>query len=537
MPRLPHTSPKEEKVLIPQAKALIIVGSKGEVQSTYTLGNIQGLHVKGVEIPGGVESLAKKLNPLYLNRTVTNKTLVEIQDTIRDQYLSHNRPFVIVQVPSQDVTSGILQIIVMESQLGKVEVQGNTWFSTKRLAGYLDVDPGQFINQQSVLNDLDFINRNPFRRVDVIYAPGEKPGTTDVILHVEDRMPYRLYAGAENTGVPTTNRQRYFAGFNWGNAFGLDHIFAYQFTASYNIDRFQSHTAQYIAPLPWRHVLDVYGGVSWVEPKLDFPSMRSQGFSSQVSARYIIPFMLGIYLRQELVIGFDWKRTNNTIEFTDEFPSFGKNVNLTQFVLEYGNAYERNHYRIDFTGTLYYSPGKWISDQEDSNFSSLRPGAKNHWVYFLGSLSYLQRLPKSFSFYFLSQGQLSSQNLLPSEQFGLGGYDTVRGYDQREVSAENGILLSGELRSPALPVLHYFKAIKKVDAIQFLVFLDYGWARYKKTIPFESKSQYLLGVGPGLRYTLEPYLTARLDWGIKLHKQARYGGGDTMVHFSVTGSF
>ena len=393
------------------------------------------------------------------------------------------------------------------------------------------------INQQSLLNDLDFINRNPLRRANVIYAPGEREGTTDVILNVDDRRPYRLYAGAENTGVPTTDRQRWFTGFNWGNAFGLDHILAYQYTASYDVDKFQAHTAQYIAPLPWHHVLDVFGGASWVHPDLEEPSMDSRGFSGQASGRYIIPFLLGTYLRQEGIIGFDYKRTNNTIEFTDDFPTFGKNVNLTQFVFIYAGNYERNSYRLDFEGGLYWSPGKWISDQTNKDFGSLRPDAKNHWVYFLASFSYLQRLPKSFSLFLLAEGQLSSQNLLPSEQFGLGGYDTIRGYDQRELSTENGLLLSAEARSPALPLFSNIPKVKFSDALQFLIFLDYGYGRYKKMLPNEQKNQYLIGAGPGIRYTLEPYLTARLDWGIKLHKRPEYGGGNSMVHFAVTGSF
>lgn len=536
-PQLPTSTISDDPVLVPHAKGLVIVNNYSEILPNTALRDRKGFHVIDTNIPGGAPNLEKELVPLYMNESLTASKVEEIQNVIRDYYHSYHRPFVVVDVPEQDVTDGILQIVVFESRLGSVKVQGNEWTSSKKLKSYLDLNPGQYIDQRSLLYDLDFINRNAFRRADIVYAPGEAKGTTDVILHIEDRRPYRIYAGAENTGVPTINRQRWFTGFNWGNAFGLDHIFAYQYTASYNVNRFQSHAAQYIAPLPWKHVIDVYGGASWVEADLGLPSMRSKGFSAQASARYKIPFLLGVYLKQEIILGFDFKRTNNTIEFVDDFPSFGKNVNLTQFALEYGGIYERNTYRLDFEGGAFYSPGKWVADQTDVDYRSLRPGAKNHWVYFTGSFGYLQRLPKSFSFYCLARGQFSPYNLLPSEQFGLGGYDTVRGYNMRELSTEQGLLLSGEVRSPALPVLHYFKWIKPVDAIQFLVFLDYGYGRFKKSLPFDEKNQYLLGAGPGLRYTLDPYLTARLDWGIKLHKKEIYGGGNTMVHFSVTGSF
>lgn len=537
LPRLPDSQQTQDPILINKTKGLVIVGKDSKLLGPTKLQNVEGLRVIGIEIPGGEDRLARRLNPLYLDKPLSGSDVESIQDAIRDYFLTYHRPFVIVQVPTQEISSGVLQVVVFESQLGKVEVQGNDWSSTKRLEGYLHLNPGDMINQEQLLYDLDFINRNPFRRADIVYAPGEQEGTTDVILHVDDRRPYRFYAGAENTGIPTTGRQRWFAGFNWGNVFGLNDIFAYQYTAAYDINQFQSHSAQYIALLPWRHEFDVFGGVSWVNPDLGGPSMKSHGFSAQASGRYTFPLLLSINLRQELTIGFDFKRMNNTVEFTDDFPTFGKNVNLTQFVFEYAGIYEKHSLRLDFEGAIYYSPGRWISDQTNSDYDSLRPDAKNHWVYAQAAFSYLQRIPKSFSYYFLFEGQISSQNLLPSEQFGLGGYDTVRGYDQREVSTENGFLIRQELRSPALPVWSNLKSFKRADAIQFLVFLDYGYGRYKKRIPGIPKVQNLVGIGPGIRYTLEPYLTARIDWGIKLHKKAMYGGGSSMVHFSVTGSF
>ncbi len=46
--------------------------------------------------------------------------------------------------------------------------------------------------------------------------------------------------------------------------------------------------------------------------------------------------------------------------------------------------------------------------------------------------------------------QLADGSLLPSEQFGLGGQETVRGYRQDALLTDNGTLLSTELRIPIL---------------------------------------------------------------------------------------
>lgn len=535
LPRTPAPPQKEERVpLIQDLKGIVLLGGASKL-SSKEFEHVQDVEIVDLNVPGRPIDLKKSLKR-YIGSDVTADTLSEIQTTISNYYSSRGRPLVIIEIPEQDVTSGVLRILVLESHLGKIEVEGNHWSSTERLKEYVKLRPNQEIDQNRLLQNVSFMNRNPFRRVDVVYAPGEREGTTDVILSVKDRRNFRIYAGAENTGVEPTGRGRWYTGINWGNVFGLDHIFSYQFTSALNVHRFHAHTAEYIALLSWGHALDVYGGYSKVHPKVHYPFKRNDGWSMQASGRYTIPLQTSRYLEHEISFGGDFKRTNNTFEYSEDLPTFGKNVNLTQFVLGYSGNYERNTYRLDFDASLSWSPGRWLSDQTNADYDSLRPGAVNHWVYFKGSFAYLKRLPKAFSLSLIARGQVSSQPLLPSEQFGLGGYDTVRGYDQREVNKDDAFFLSGEVRTP--PITRKFKPNSKLsDALQFLAFIDYGWGIDIDTLPGGKKSNYLLGAGPGLRYTLDPYLTVRLDWGVKLHKEAGYGGGNTMIHFNVTASY
>ena len=532
LPRSP-LPPKKEKpaAIIKAAKAIILIDNPQEMLKGSKLDDTRGVQMIGIQVPGKEKWLKRRLSH-FIGEEISSETIDSIKEVISDYYRESHHPFVLIQVPNQEVTSGVLQLLILEGHLGEVQVEGNKWTSTERLIGYTHLRPDQAIDEGRLLNDVSFMNRNPFRRVDIVYAPGEQIGTTNVILATKDRRPLRVYAGSENTGIEPVGRGRWYTGFNWGNAFGLDHILSYQFTSAFNIHRFHAHTVEYIAPLPWHHVLNICGGYSEVHPKVHRPIRRNSGWSMQGSLRYTIPLQIYRYLEHEITAGFDFKRTNNTFEFSENYPRFGKNVNLSQLVFGYGGNYERNHFRLDFNGDIYWSPGGIFADQSNADYESLRPDAKNRWVYFRGSFVYLQRLPKAFSFSFLARGQISSQNLLPSEQFGLGGYDTVRGYDQRELNKDGAILLSTEARSPALPVIKPWN-----DAVQFLIFLDYGWGDDHNALPQGSKADYLLGTGPGMRYTIEPYLTARLDWGIKLHKQAGFGGGNTMIHFNITASY
>jgi hemolysin activation/secretion protein len=389
------------------------------------------------------------------------------------------------------------------------------------------------------LRNLDFINRNPFRRADLVYAPGTNPQTTDIELLVKDRFPLSLYAGADNTGLELTERTRWFMGFTWANAFNRDQIISFQYTAAPDKHKFNAFTTSYTIPLPIQHILLFYGGYSQVNVHLPKTS-RNHGSSAQASVRYTIPIIPSPWLLHEITCGFDFKRSNNTVEFVENNPHIGQEVNLTQFTYGYNLGYERNHprwsHKLGCDFQIFLSPFSWIPNQSSHDFRSLNLGADPIYVYGRTSLNYKLLFPKNFQWTLLAALQVSNQSLLPSEQFGLGGYNTVRGYEERQLNADDGLLISTEIHSPKFKFLKHCGNWKVDDSFEFLFFMDYGLAHDNRRIPKEPQTAYLLGTGPGLRYAIENHLSARLDWGIKLHKHD-FPGGWSMVHFSVIGSF
>lgn len=489
-------------------------------------------------VPGRSSLLEQKLLNNYVGKPITTPMLKDLRGTILDFYEDQDHPLVEVIIPRQDITMGVIEVKITESVLAKIEVEGECHTSAKLLKNYLGVQENRSIDTGQLRNGLDFINRNPFRKVDLIYSPGKEAHTTDISLLVDDRRPFRLYAGADNEGVPTTGREQCFAGFNCARMFSLDHFFSYQYTATDNFHSFQAHTVQYQAFLPWKNVLNIYGGYSSVHVDLPFPTMKNHGYSYQASGRYVVPLRSSKMYTHEASVGFDFKRTNNTVEFSEVYPALGANVNLSQFAFRYAGTVASKKYELGFEADCLFSPGKMMSDQTDADYQSLRPGAENNWVYVKGLVKYLQKLPRSFYVTCIARGQLSSQNLLPSEQVGLGGFDSVRGYDQRQLNYDSGLILNTEILAPAFPVFSWgSKKRSWKDALQFLAFLDYGYGGNHTPIPGEKKHDYLLGVGPAMRYIFDPWLTARLDLGFKLHKEATFTGGNAMLYFNVMGNF
>ena len=533
LPPAPVPSP-DEQIMIPCLNGLVLIGNPKEVKKEGLM-HLDGIFVVNVNIPGGSQCLREKIAYDFIGKPLTQKKLKELKQTLLDYFKARRMPVVSVQVPEQDITGGVLQLLVIQGKLGRVCAVGNCWTRSSRLENFIRLKPGDDIDENIIISDLSFMNRNPFRRTDVVYTPGAFPGTTDIELLTEDRRPFRLYIGAENTGVKSTDEMRLLAGFNWGNVFGFDHVFSYQYTVSPDFHKFQAHTVQYNAPLPNRHILVAFGGVSFVHPKVP-KGLRSHGYGVQGSMRYDIPLNPTQKYLHELSLGFDFKRTNNTVEFSEGPVIFGSNVNLTQLVVGYNAAWERFCSKTSFNGELFWSPGKWLSDQSDKDFQSLRAFAKNNYIYGKLGLTHNIKIFNGFSLSLHGRGQASSQNLLPSEEFGLGGHDSIRGYDERQFNADNAILLSGELRTPVLHLLGKTNC-KNRDELQLLVFIDYGLGGSHKRIKDEPSSQYLLGVGPGLRYMITPFLSARVDWGIKLHKNEALGKSNSRVNFAVVGSF
>jgi hemolysin activation/secretion protein len=346
---------------------------------------------------------------------------------------------------------------------------------------------------------------------------------------VVDRTPFTAYAGVDNTGLEHIQRTRLFGGCTWGKKQQM----TLQYSMAPDINKFFSISGSYILPLPIQHIINVFGGYSRVHASVP-ATTRTHGHAIQASLRYTIPLPATNHILQEMFAGFDFKRYNNTLIFVESFPRIGQTVNLTQWLAGYLLGYEHGRNKLSWDAQLIFSPFQWIPDQSSSTFESLNPFASHAYVYGRSSINYKLMLSKRFYWTLYASGQLANTTLLPSEQFGVGGYSTVRGYEERQLNGDYGFLAKTEL---AFYSGFNANPTSSIDArLELLAFLDYGLTANHHAVPGESSFAYLLGVGPGLRYSLSHYLATRLDWGIKIHRD-HYPGGWSMVHFSMVGSF
>jgi len=480
-----------------------------------------------LDLPGNNQKLAGRLAH-FLDHPLTFESLDDIRQSIAGYYADYHRPIVSVIAPPQTLADGVVKLAVMEGILGSVKAKGNRWTSDQHLIKGVNLKSGESINSYRLQKNLAWLNRSPFRRTDGIFVPGSQTGTTDVELITQERLPFRPYVGGDNTGTPFTERGRWYAGFNTGYAGAVDNLASYQFTTSPNATAFSAHSGSYTWPFPWKHALYTYGGWARFQGDLPVTLASNKGTSWQVSSRYQMPLapIFGNFL-QEIDFGYDFKQTNNTIQFGGIAVS-STDADINQWVLGYYVDYAAGSGKTSCNIELYGAPFKMTHDQSNGNYDALRPGARAKYFYGKARLSHTQVLPMKFEVKGLLAAQGASTNLLPSEQFGLGGWDTVRGYEERAFNADDALLASLEIRAPG------FGFTREKDQLQFLAFVDYGLGKLHQALPGQKGTQWLLGVGPGLRYRLSTHLVLRADVGFPLHKDVGFGRHGVHLHVGGT---
>jgi hemolysin activation/secretion protein len=572
-----------------QINGFVIVGKIEDI-ATNGVPGVHGVLVHAPDFLKGRE-FEKVLAP-FLTKPLTIATLGQIQTNIVRYCRFIDHPVVDVffqNDPETVVVDGVVQIAVVEGKVGKITVVDdnkprvevvttnadtgeaftnyagvpytNGWFSARTIRRNVRLQPGDSILQVKLLDDVNWLNQNPFREVSPAYLQGDV-GKTDVELRVKDGkdllhpFPVRVFAGGDDTGNNLTGNDHLFAGFNWGNTFGLDDQLNYTYTTDTSFNSYSVHSGSYVAPLPWwrnsvtffGYYADVNADVNKILPGQDF---TQSGTAYAASMRYTIPLInIGSY-SHELSLGGDYKYQNNNLYFNVTTPVAETPTTVIQAVGSYRGTISDTlgEGALELQG--FVSPGDIGEHNDDASYNASYKGAHSDYYYVnfdavrtiklpLGANWRQKATDEDFSIYVHGTGQYTDCRLLPSEQLGLGGWATVPGYDERVVSGDKGWVLDTELRLPTVNKYKFRAQLYGFYSYGTVTVNDYNVPQYNDA--FESIT--LASVGPGLRVSWGKNLEARVTYGAPLKEIddsiLKRSGNDAQngrLHFSVTASF
>ena len=139
-------------------------------------------------------------------------------------------------------------------------------------------------------------------------------------------------------------------------------------------------------------------------------------------------------------------------------------------------------------------------------FEASRSGASANYAILRYALKAQQALPYDWQVRVAFDGQYTRDALVSGEQYGIGGQDSVRGFDERELVDDRGNRATLELQTP-----DFGERIAPGVFARALLFLDHGWLRRNQPLPGEATRNHIASVGAGLRLSLPPSWNVRVD--------------------------
>src|SRR5262249_2169282 len=304
-------------------------------------------------------------------------------------------------------------------------------------------------NTRALGKDAQLVNENPAKQVSVALQAADDPGQVDATVRVTDEKPGRISAYVDNTGTPSTGNFRVGVGYQHANVFNSDNVLNVQaITSPGHVSDVKIFGAGYRIPIyTWGGVVDLLAGYSNVNSGTVQGLFNVSGSGNVYGLRYTQ--LLGRYdiYDHRLSLGFDYRAYKNDVTLESTGEPLVPNITVRPVTLAYTGRFSTVGQDLAFN--LAYSHNiEGGQNGTQADFDAQRPGAQAKYSAVRESVTYSKVLPSDFIFRALANAQQTKDLLIPGEQFGMGGVDSVRGYYEREVANDTGWRASLELYSP-----------------------------------------------------------------------------------------
>ena len=463
------------------------------------------------------EQVSNQLQKEHLGQPLSFADLSRIERTIRQGTLEQTDGLVGVVIPEQDVTSGVLNIIVTKSVLGQILVEGNQHTPDERYTEQMRNISGEPISRRTLAEDVSWISRNPYRDIIAVYQPGQTYGTSDILLKAEDQKPWTMMALFDNNGVDLLGEERVGVAVGLGDAITSDSQVFYQYLTDTEFDRYHAHFGSLRFPLPWRHEVSVSGyyAESSVENIETVPGfdVDLDGTTWLAAIDYAVILPKHKRWDREVFVGFDAKNSQNNLEF-GQLDAIDSESDVYQFRL----GYRGERPGLKFSSQVNYSPGDWSTNNSDDAFEEIRFGADSSYWTADASLEHQAVFWRFLQLKSKLRGQIADTNLLPSEQYSLSSPLGVRGFDPNAVRADRGLTVNHEFSFGGFSfgALLRRQEILRDQQVPF-VFVDYGVGDSVDALPDEEQRS-LASAGIGWRMAVNRRLFGDLSYGWQIHE-------------------
>lgn len=490
--------------------------------------DITPIPVTQIEVVGSTvfcpADLADLVAP-FENRTTTLAELQTLADAINQRYLDAGYITTQVRIPEQTLTGGIVTIEVLEGRLAAINVEGTERYQdyvTSRL-NQASTDPlsQPDIEDQLQLLQLDLL----FEDVEAELRRGNMPGESVLAVQLQEANPFGGRVFLDNQSPRSVGNLRvgttlaYRSLITPGDAL----------TAAASVTTTggaQSYTLGYQIPVsPSNSTIRL--GFTYEDFNItdqDNPAfvLGVRGDTQIYEAEFRHPLIRTP--REELAVslGFRHRDGQSVILNTISTPS-------RTSVFQIGQDYLRRDGSGAWALRSQFNLGTGLLN------ATLNPAPQADGLFFnwLGQVQRVQVLSPDNLLIVRADLQLSGDSLLGSEQFVIGGAQTVRGYSQNVRSGDSGFRLSIEDR------IVLSRHSDESPLFQLVPFTDLGTVWFSNSNTQPTQQNFLWGAGLGIILNPISDLEARFDVGIPLVRLNEVTDLDTgtQIHFSLGYTF
>lgn len=407
---------------------------------------IKSIKIEGADSLSNAERdrLIRRYSGQCLGVTQLNELLKIITNLYIDKGLVTSRAY----LPEQDLSTGLLQVMVVEGRLESFKADDNSQLTSRELAMVFPGQKGGPLDLREIEQAIDQLNRLPSNQAQMQLSPGRQLGGSNVLVKNAAQKPWRASLSHDNDGQKSTGEQQWGTGFEWDNPLGLADqlVLRAGHDAVSDASKLSKNTMLYYN-LPWG-----WWNFSYSYNQSDYRSLvqangynfKQSGDSQNQQLRAERVIYRDAVSKTSLSAGLAHVRTNNYIEGS-RLQNSSQRLSEFQIGLNHGRRVANAFFNLD----VGMQKGIGAFDAQGQMWPQQPANPDARYRKYTATLSYLQPFKlwgEAFTFTSLATGQLTDDVLFSPQRMSLGGSASVRGYKDQQLSGGSGGYWRNDLR-------------------------------------------------------------------------------------------
>ena len=484
--------------------------------------------VKAIKFTGNTVIDTETLESLteeFTNQELMWDEIKSIADSVTMAYQELGYILAKAYVPEQEIKDGVLEIRIVEGNVGKLEIAGNKYYHERVIKRYFRPQMKHGVIRESILERALVLTKEmPSVETTVVLKRGEKPGTADMVVDTKDSAAVELSFDYNNFGHRLTGEDRYgtkiaFTDPWWGNTLNLKGV------TGNDPEDSKLGSAELAVPVNsyGTKVLFNYLNGNYLVGQ-ELADLGLDGKTRIYGTRLYQPFIKTGTMSLSATAHFERKYSKS---FIDGVISTLDKLNTYGLTIEFDNL---DRFLGKNIGIIDYSHGR-ILQKHDISLSKIKADTRFDIVRI--DVARIQKVYGYTNFMIRGSGQLCSDRLVSIEQKSLGGYGSVRGHEPALFMGDAGYTITGELMfAPPFIAEKTIFGQRIAQMMQFAAFFDHGGVYTPHLKAGEVGNEFLNGYGAGLRLFYKDLFRFKFDIGKPIRDKYE-DDKDTYYYFMI----